>query len=176
MTVSMLARRCGLSRTAVLYYESRGLLRKPPRTSGNYRSYSEQDVLRVRQIGQHRKLGLSVPEIRILLYQPEGAAASILERRLAAIDAEVEALRDHQRAILRLLRRSRSFKSPKKMTKDKWIAIMRAAGFTEDDMTRWHGEFETSAPREHQEFLEFLRIAPTEIATIRESSRKRARK
>ena len=37
MTIGALARRCGLSRSAVLHYESRGLLRRPPRTAGNYR-------------------------------------------------------------------------------------------------------------------------------------------
>ncbi len=172
MTVSTLAHRCGLSRTAVLYYESQGLLRKPPRTAGNHRAYTEQDVARVQQIGQHRKLGLSVREIRALLDQPGSGATAILERRLAAIDAEVERLRDHQRAILRLLQRSRSFGRRQKMTKDKWVAIMRAAGFTEDQMRRWHREFETNAPQDHQAFLEFLHIDPKEIAKIREWSAK----
>jgi hypothetical protein len=49
---------------------------------------------------------------------------------------------------------------------------MRAAGFTEDDMRRWHAVFEKSAPGEHREFLEFLHIPPDEIETIREWSRK----
>ncbi len=60
------------------------------------------------------------------------------------------------------------------MTKDTWVAIMRAAGFSEDDMHRWHHEFETSAPQDHQEFLEFLHIDARTIAKIRESSRKEA--
>ncbi len=57
------------------------------------------------------------------------------------------------------------------MTKEKWVGIMRAAGLTEDDMHRWHREFEKTAPAEHQEFLEFLHIAPEEIARIRRGSR-----
>jgi hypothetical protein len=57
------------------------------------------------------------------------------------------------------------------ITKDKWIAIMRGAGFSESDMGRWHAEFEKSAPQEHQEFLEFLHIPTDEIAKIREWSR-----
>ncbi len=44
MTVSMLARRCGLSRSTLLYYESIGLLRRPPRTTGNYRAYGDADL------------------------------------------------------------------------------------------------------------------------------------
>ena len=172
LTVSRLARRCGLSRTTLLYYESQGLLRKPPRTSGNYRAYAEQDVLRVRQIGLYRKVGLSVPEIRTLLDRHGGGAAELLKRRLVAIDAEVETLREHQRAILRLLQQSRSFRRFRMMTKDKWVAIMKGAGFSQADMSCWHTEFEKQAPQEHQEFLESLRIDPTEIAKIRELSRK----
>ena len=57
------------------------------------------------------------------------------------------------------------------VTKQKWVAIMKAAGFSEDDMRRWHSEFEKAAPDEHQEFLEFLHISTPEIAAIREHSR-----
>jgi DNA-binding transcriptional MerR regulator len=174
MTVTALARGCGVSRTTVLYYESQGLLRRPHRTAGNYRAYTEQDLLRVQQIRQHRRLGLSVAEIKSLLDHAGGDAVTILERRLAAIDAEVERLREHQRAILRLLQKSRSFRRSRIMTKDKWVAIMRAAGLSQDQMHRWHAEFEKSAPQDHQEFLEFLHIDATEIARIRESSRKHA--
>lgn len=172
MTVSALARRCGLSRTTLLYYEAQGLLRRPPRTAGNYRAYSERDAERLQQIGLFRKVGLSVAEIRSLLDRPGGGAAAILERRLVTIDAEIDGLRDHQRAILRLLQRSRSFRRDQMITKDKWVAIMRAAGFSEQEMERWHTEFEKNAPQEHQEFLEYLHIGSEEIAKIREWSRK----
>ena len=57
------------------------------------------------------------------------------------------------------------------ITKDKWVSIMRAAGFDEAAMTRWHREFEKAAPAEHQEFLEFLHIPADEIAKIRDRSR-----
>ena len=171
MTVSALARRCGLSRSTLLHYESLGLLRRPPRTSGNYRAYGEQDVARVRQIGVYRKVGLGLGAIRGLLGRPEGEAAAVLQRRLVDIGAEIETLRGHQVAILRLLRRSHSFRSIEMITKEKWVGIMRAAGFSEEDMRRWHHEFEKSAPAEHQEFLEFLRIPADEIATIRQFSR-----
>ncbi len=175
LTVSMLARRCGLSRTTLLYYEAQGLLRRPPRTEGNYRAYTEQDLERVQHIGVLRKVGLSVADIRSLLNRQGGAAAAILERRLVVIDAEIEALRDHQRAILRLLQRSHRFGRQQMMTKDKWVSIMRAAGFKDADMDRWHAEFEKNAPQEHQEFLEFLHIGGEEITKIREWSRKGSR-
>ena len=171
MTVSTLARRCGLSRSSLLHYESMGLLRRPPRTGGNYRAYTERDLLRLQQIGVYRKVGLGLAAIREVLDRPIGSAAQVLERRLVDIDAEIETLRGHQRAILRLLERSRNFRRIQMITKDKWVAVMRAAGFTEDDMHRWHREFEKGAPAEHQEFLEFLHVPAEEIARIREWSR-----
>jgi hypothetical protein len=58
------------------------------------------------------------------------------------------------------------------VAKEKWVSIMKAAGFTEADMHRWHAEFEKSAPAEHREFLEFLHLAAEEIRSIREWSRK----
>ena len=60
------------------------------------------------------------------------------------------------------------------VTKEKWVEVMRAAGFTDDDMRRWHAQFEKSAPREHQEFLKFLRIPPEEAQSIRDWSRSRS--
>ena len=171
MTVTALARHCGVSRSTLLHYESLGLLRRPPRTAGNYRAYGQQDVARVQQIGVYRKVGVGLAAIRSLVDRPGSDAAGILQRRLVEIDAEIETLRGHQRAILRLLQQSHSFRRHQMITKDKFVAIMRAAGFTEDEMQRWHREFEKAAPAEHQEFLEFLHIPADEIARIREWSK-----
>jgi hypothetical protein len=60
------------------------------------------------------------------------------------------------------------------ITKDKWVSIMKSCGFSNEQMQRWHAEFERSAPEEHQEFLEFLHIPAREINTIREQSRAKA--
>jgi DNA-binding transcriptional MerR regulator len=169
--VSGLARRCGLSRTTILYYESRGLLTPSSRSAGNYRQYGERELERLRQICAYRNLGLSLADIRSILGRRSNDAASILHGRLMRIDAEIETLRSHQRVILRLLG-NRSFRSADMMTKDKWVAIMKGCGFTGEQMDQWHAEFERSAPAEHQEFLEYLHIPPDEIARIREWSRK----
>jgi hypothetical protein len=49
---------------------------------------------------------------------------------------------------------------------------MKSAGFSEDDMRRWHREFERAAPDDHQEFLQYLHIPDKEIRDIREWSKK----
>jgi len=170
LTVTQLARRCGLSRTALLYYESIGLMPPPPRSGGNYRSHGEADVRRLLQIRVYREAGLKLEDVRDLLDRPGGDAAVVLKRRLVEISAEIGALRAHQRAILKLLEH-KALGKVKMSTKEKWGSIMKACGFSAEQMHRWHAEFERSAPKEHQEFLEFLHIPAAEIKTIRQQSR-----
>jgi len=171
-TVSQLARRCGLSRSTLLYYESIGLLKKPSRSTGNYRRYSEQDLRQLEQICVYRSAGLKLADIRSILSRAEGDAEAILRRRVVELNAEIEMLRNHQRSILRLMQNKNTFRKAKDMTKEKWVAIMKASGFSEADMRRWHVEFERSAPDDHQQFLEFLHIPAAEVSSIREWSRK----
>ncbi|MBI4890409.1 MAG: MerR family transcriptional regulator, partial [Acidobacteria bacterium] len=161
-TVTKLARACGLSRTTVLYYESIGLLKAVRRGSGNYRCYTEDDLARLRQICVYRDAGLKLEDIGVLLGRKGGEAAAVLRNRLVELDAEIARLRGHQQAILALLKAS----IPRRIemvSKEKFVAVMKAAGFTEEDMQRWHTEFEKLSPVEHQEFLEFLHIPAEEI-------------
>ena len=73
LTVAKLARSCGLSRTAVLYYESLGLLKPARRTKGNYRAYGEPEAQRLQQICFYRAAGLKLSDIRSILDGPRGA-------------------------------------------------------------------------------------------------------
>ena len=171
-TVSKLAKLGGLSRTTLLYYESIGLLRPAPRSAGNYRCYGDKDLERLRQILIYRDAGLKLADIRGLLDHPGNDASAVLTRRLREINDEIRTLRGHQHAIFKLLRNRSAFRRNQMITKDKWVSIMKGAGFTEEDMRRWHVEFERAAPQEHQEFLEFLHIPAPEIEGIRAWSRK----
>lgn len=42
------------------------------------------------------------------------------------------------------------------VNKKRWVEIMVAAGFGEEEMTKWHQKFEELEPLEHQKFLESL--------------------
>ena len=123
-------------------------------------------MLSVSKLARSRGLSRST----ILYYESVGLLKAAARPRLACTYRN----RGHQHAILKLLRNAKSFRSKNAMTKEKWVSIMKAAGFSEDDMRRWHVEFERSAPEDHGEFLEFLHIPPAEIAAIREWSRKKA--
>jgi DNA-binding transcriptional MerR regulator len=170
LTVTKLARQCGMGRTAILYYESIGLMPPPPRSGGNYRCYSEADARRLQEIRAYRAAGLKLEDIRVILDRPRSNAQFVLKRRLVEIDAEIATLRAHQQSILKLLK-SQSLGKAKMISKEKWVSIMKACGLSNEQMNRWHAEFERSAPAEHQEFLEFLRIPAEEIASIRQKSR-----
>jgi DNA-binding transcriptional MerR regulator len=169
-TVSALARRCGVSRSTVLYYESVGLLAGARRTASNYRVYGECDLQRLERIRAYRDAGLELSDIQVLLDAPGTDAAGVLTRRLLALDAEIARLREHQRAIAQLLPSAGAIEGDEMMMKDKWVTVMQAAGFSDDDMHRWHAEFERAAPTEHEEFLQFLHVPADEIRQIREWS------
>jgi MerR family transcriptional regulator, thiopeptide resistance regulator len=172
-TVTQLARRCGLSRTALLYYESIGLMPSPQRSGGNYRCYGDADMRRLLQIRAYRDAGLKLEDIRVVLKTNSdrlgGDARGVLKRRLLELDAEITTLRAHQQAILKLLEH-KALRKAEMISKEKWVSVMRGCGFSDEQMHRWHAEFERSAPDEHQEFLEFLHIPAAEIKTIRKQS------
>ncbi len=172
LSVSQIARQFGLSRTAILYYESVGLLKPAHRSAAAYRLYGKKEIEVLRQICLYRSVGISVRDIERLLSGADGGAAAVLNRRLVELESEIGELRRHQQAIVKLLQAKKSLSGrTKDMTKEKWTSIMKAAGFSEDDMKRWHQEFERAAPDDHQEFLTYLHIGPEEIRHIRDWSR-----
>ncbi len=142
------------------------------RSAANYRFYGEKEVRLLEQVCLYRSVGISVKDIRMMLKAPDGNASRLLKRRLRELESEIAVLRSHQTAILRLLQSKNLTRRAKKMTKEKWVAIMKGAGFSEADMHRWHHEFERSDPQEHEQFLQYLHIPEKEIQSIREWSRK----
>jgi DNA-binding transcriptional MerR regulator len=171
LTVSKLAGLCGLSRTTVLYYESIGLLSPACRSESNYRRYSTEQLERLRTICAYRDAGLRLSDIQQILDERSNEATTVLKRRLLELDQEIDQLRGHQSAILRLLQAEDGAWRTLEMTKEKWVSIMHGAGFKEEDMRRWHQQFEQQAPEEHQQFLEYLQIPSGEIGRIRNQSR-----
>jgi DNA-binding transcriptional MerR regulator len=172
LTVSQLARLCGLSRTTLLYYESIGLLTPACRSNSNYRRYSADQLERLQTICAYKDAGLRLSDIQQILDEQSNEATTVLKRRLLELDREIETLREHQNAILRLLQVEDGTWRTSAMTKEKWVSILHSAGFTEDQMQRWHQQFEQQAPEEHQEFLEYLQIPGEEIDRIRAWSQK----
>ena len=76
----------GVSADTIRYYEKIGLLAKPPRTAGNYRSYAPNDVRRIGFVRRARELGFPLEQVRTLL-----DLAALRERECHGVDALAQA-------------------------------------------------------------------------------------
>jgi DNA-binding transcriptional MerR regulator len=167
LTVSKLARKFGLSRATLLYYESEGLLEPASRTDNGYRWYGEKEIERLERIVAYRSYGVAVKDICALLAgESDQAHEQILRKRFTQLENEIQALRTQQQSLVAILEQSGALPQPV-MSKERWSSIMRAAGMREEDMRNWHREFESREPQAHQEFLESLNIDDEEIRRIR---------
>lgn len=174
-TIGRLAARFGLSRATLLHYAKIGLLDASERSKSGYRLYTEEDAERLARIRTYRQAGLPLARIGALLDSEDGSPSEALTARLEEINADIERLRGQQRCILGILDTPEARKKVL-MNKETWTGMLASAGFSEDDMVRWHAEFESSDPEAHQQFLDFLCIPPEEARAIRAWSRRRARR
>lgn len=166
LSVTQLARRCGISRSTILYYEREQLLLPAYRSDNGYRWYGEKEIERLTSIASYRAYGLSVASIRTLLDQPGRSQAQLLKDHFNQLEREIGNLRRQQNAIVVLLQQPNLLEE-NMVTKARWVEIMQAAGFSSEDMLKWHQKFEEMEPEEHQKFLESLGIDAAEIARIR---------
>ena len=173
VTISALAKAAGLSRSALLYYDRLGLLKPSRRSRSGYRQYSPADKRRLEQICLYRQMGIPLREMKKLIEESHGAVSvEILKRRLRFLDREISNFRRQRRRIVELLKMKQLQEGVEMLNKARWVDIMRAAGFSEEDMHNWHIQFEKMEPEAHQEFLVSLGIEAAEIQKIREWSRR----
>lgn len=90
MTIKEIEYRSGLPRASVRYYEEQGLL-SPTRAPNGYRDYSEDDLTALLKIKLLRELDCSLEDI-LALQRGAVALPQLLERQLAALDAQGAAL------------------------------------------------------------------------------------
>jgi DNA-binding transcriptional MerR regulator len=176
-TIGQLAKKAGLSRSTLLYYDSIGLFSPSGRSGSDYRTYTEADRSRLEQICTYRRTGLSLTDIaRIMRTRGKRGVLPLMEKRLDELNREIRALRSQQHFIVKLLKNDRALSRIRVMDKDSWIALLSTAGLDEAARDRWHAEFERLAPDAHQDFLESLGIPAKEVALIRKYSRQGRRK
>lgn len=103
ITIGKLAEATGTKAETIRFYEKIGILAQPGRTTGNYRSYSEDHVRRLTFVRRARDLGFPLETVRILLSlvdQPERSCAAVDEIVIQQRDdveqriADLERLRD----------------------------------------------------------------------------------
>jgi len=173
LTIGQVARRFGLSRSTLLYYDSIGLLRPSARSRSNYRLYADVDLERMERIDVYRKAGLPLADIADALSSGDDALTGLLAARLRSLNGEIGKLRRQQQLIATLMRNRAALRTTRALDKTGWVAILRASGLDDDDMNRWHVEFERLSPEAHRDFLESLGLDAGEVRRIREWSAKK---
>lgn len=108
MKIGEIAKRAGVSRSIIRYYESRGVLPTPRRDRSGYRSYGDAELARVRFVTGARRLGCSFPEIKALIalqdehHVPSSKLLQLLATKMKEVEDEMERLRQLQAILSRL--------------------------------------------------------------------------
>ena len=168
--ITELARKYGLSRSTLLYYDRIGLLTPSERSEAGYRLYSPNDRDRLATICSFRQAGLAIEDIRRILSTEEDSNRVILKRRMRELGEEIRTLQTQQHLLGKMLQLQSQGELPVTVDKQAWIEMLRAAGMNETAMKIWHTEFERRAPEAHHQFLLALGISEDEALFIRELS------
>ena len=169
-TIGQVAKKYGLSRSTLIYYDKIGILTPSSRSESNYRLYSDNDLKKMDRTILFRSAGLSLESIHSLLHKKGDDLNSALEHRLSSINNEIQGLRNQQKVILNILENESAVKGSRVINKETWVSLLKAAGLDEEGMKNWHIEFEKTSPEAHQDFLESIGIEKDEIKSIRDWS------
>ena len=108
LKIGELAKQLQLNPKTIRYYEGIGLLPKPPRTDAGYRLYDAADRERLLFIGKAKAIGLTLEEIKeVLAIRGDGQppcehVRALLDQKLAAVEAQLRALRAFRKELLTL--------------------------------------------------------------------------
>jgi MerR family copper efflux transcriptional regulator len=108
LTIGRLATQAGVNVETIRYYQRRQLLSKPQRPSSGFRSYSKEDIQRIRFIKRAQELGFSLKEIQELLnlrVDSRSACAQVeskTDMKIQDIDGKIQTLKQIRIALVKL--------------------------------------------------------------------------
>ena len=173
-TIRELCKRSGLSRTALLYYESIGLLTAEARSESNYRLYSDDSAVRLEKICTYRDAGVPLAEIVQILSHKSSEEREILERMLQMLNVKAKEIKESQEKIAALLHHAPSTEFPFYGIDIKSIlASLAPLGIGEEVFLKIHEALENNSPEAHNSLLNFLGFSEAEIYRIISSTRKK---
>lgn len=103
LSIGQASKRTGLSVKTLRYYSDQGLVPPSARSRSGYRLYSETDLAKLDLVRTLREAGLSLDAIGRVLRR-EQSLTTVLQARLAAIEAHVTSLRNVASALRAALR------------------------------------------------------------------------
>ncbi len=97
MRIGELAKRSGLSRDTLRFYERQGLIGSAPEPgkTNNYRQYPDETLITLEWIAEAQAAGLTLAELTVLLGQLEADAGedfdgfAFLDARIAEVEARI---------------------------------------------------------------------------------------
>ena len=101
LTTGDVAERADVNVQTVRYYERRGLIPEPPRSSGGFRQYNPDHVDRIRFIKRAQELGFTLEEAHELLQLSVTAEADRADVRAVAQN-KIEEVEEKMRALQRI--------------------------------------------------------------------------
>ena len=108
MTIGQLAKAAGVNVTTVRFYERRGLIPEPERTTSGYRQYASDMAIHIRFIKNAQELGFTLKEISALLdLQADTTTGcktikSRAAHKIEIVDNKIKALRKVKKALQQL--------------------------------------------------------------------------
>lgn len=109
-TIGHASNKSGVSIETIRYYEREGIVPKPDRTSAGRRSYSDEDISRLRFIRRCRDLGFPIQDAKSLLGLTDGSqsncsvAGAIAENHLRDVKFKIAALQKMEAALAAMTR------------------------------------------------------------------------
>jgi MerR family transcriptional regulator, mercuric resistance operon regulatory protein len=107
MTIGQLASAAGVNVETVRYYQRRGLLSVPKRSTGSIARYSAETLTRLRFIRRSQSLGFSLDDVQALLSLEAPQACSqarrIGEHKLAEVRERIASLQALERTLAELV-------------------------------------------------------------------------
>ena len=130
-TIGQLAKRHSLSRSTLIYYDTKGLLKPSGRNGANYRAYSDDDAEKLERILLFRSAGMPLSAIAEIIDKGIDEVESALERRLSSINQEIQKLRGQQKVIIDIIKNQGAIENTRIITKEKY-------GKNEFFSSTWH--------------------------------------
>lgn len=109
MNIGAAAQATGISAKMIRYYESIGLISKPFRSFGGYRTYSPSEIHSLRFIRQARELGFSTQQIAELLSlwndksRPSHKVKAITMEHIASLEERIRKLEAMKKTLSELV-------------------------------------------------------------------------
>lgn len=174
--ITDLAKKFGITRTSILYYEREGVLMPAVRAANGYRWYGNNEIEKLEKIMSYRSFGIPVSQLTSLLSNNNyDSQKKILNDQFNILEKEIQQLRLKQKAIVQFMGQPELLDN-KVITINQWKKIMSDAGLDENDMINWHAHFEKTEPEAHLQFLKSLNINSLEINRIRKESEELAKR